>query len=258
MKCSVDSCGNEAHAKTWCFKHYNRFRIYGRLDRINEIRGEFCSVEGCDKSVKGKGLCHNHNMMRLKYGRTNKLDRKLRSHPFYIIWWQRKKDKVLCERWLDFNNFIIDVSPKPEGEYFLVRLRNEPFGPDNFKWQEHLKRKEDEAKKDWWARKREARIAANPSMESDRNIKRRFNLSRDQYRQMLWLQNGGCAICNQKETAVDARTGTIKSLSVDHCHNNNKIRGLLCFRCNATIGKLEDNIELLDAMKIYLLKHKGN
>lgn len=216
-----------------------------------------CSVEGCEGINSVRGFCryHYHRFRRTKAIEKSQFGDRT-THPFYILWWQRKVDGYLSEEWLDFNKFIKDISPKPEGNYFLVRLRNEPFGPNNFQWQEHLKRKEGENKKEWWDRKRRARLAANPSMESDRNLKRFFNLTREQYNEISASQNNACAICKKPETAPDARTGTIKKLAVDHCHNSKLIRGLLCNRCNTTLGKAEDNVGLLQAMIDYLNKHK--
>lgn len=220
-----------------------------------------CSEEGCFNPVRSKGWCNKHYLRFYKKAEDyNPLDKSFedkRNHPLYIIWWQRKQDGYLCEAWLDFSVFVKDISPKPEGNYFLVRLRDAPFGPDNFKWQEHLKRKEGESKKDWYARKRQARIAANPSMESDRNIKRKYNLTREEYNTKLKNQNFACSICGEKEVSIDARTGTIKGLAVDHCHTTNKIRDLLCWRCNSVIGKVNESVELLKKMIVYLEKHNG-
>lgn len=56
------------------------------------------------------------------------------------------------------------------------------------------------------------------------------------------LQQGLCAIC-QHETAV---------LHIDHCHENNKVRGLLCGSCNRGLGMFKDNPELLKAAAEYL------
>jgi recombination endonuclease VII len=221
-----------------------------------------CSIEGCNKLVDRKGWCNAHY---LKFYKTHPdykprdihFNGEKRSHPFYMLWFERKQGGYLCEEWLDFKTFVKDISPKPEGNFFLLRIDGKkPFGPDNFRWQEHLKRKEGESKKDWWARKRIARIAANPSMERDRNLKRVFGLTREQYGEKLKIQNFVCAICEEPETTADARTGTIRNLAVDHCHNSNKIRELLCWRCNGTLGKVEDNIELLQKMINYLNKHK--
>jgi len=217
-----------------------------------------CKIWGCDNPLSAKGFCQYHyNKDRLERDPTV-AKAGLRGHPFYHLWFERKSFDLLCDEWLQFQNFIDGVSPKPEGNYFLVRLDGtKPFGPNNFKWQEHLKRKKGELKKEWYARKWAARQAANPSMESDRNIKRNFGIDRKQYNEILKSQNNGCAICGKFETSINANTGTIKKLAIDHCHNSKKIRGLLCWRCNGTIGKVNDDIELLQKMINYLIKHKG-
>jgi hypothetical protein len=122
-----------------------------------------CSIADCGKPIRSGGLCGNHYSRQWRYGRTEKVNVGKRSHPLYPMWWDRKSYGSLGPEWLDFWKFVADVSPKPEGNYFLVRLRDEPYGPTNFRWQEHLKRKEGESKKDWWARKRRARLANIPS-----------------------------------------------------------------------------------------------
>jgi len=222
--------------------------------------GLLCSIDSCNRPLKGRGFCGKHYQQFYKKAEDYKprgdySDR--RKHPLYIIWWQRKRDNLLCEKWLDFLEFIKDVEPKPEGNFFLVRLRNDQFGPDNFIWKEHLKKRDDESFRQFWARERAARIAANPSMESERNLKRKYNLTKDQYEEILKSQNFGCAICGEKETSLDSRTGSKRNLAVDHCHDKKHIRGLLCWRCNGTLGKLNDSIELLQSMINYLRKHNG-
>ena len=217
-----------------------------------------CSVDGCDKPLKGKLYCRNHYQMNYLYGRTTKVNSgDKRKNPLYHLWFERKKNKLLCEEWLNFDSFIKGIEPKPEGNFLLLQIDgSKPFGPDNFKWQEYLKRKEGESKQDWWARKREARLAANPAMESDRNIRRKYNLTREQYDEKLKNQNYVCAICDEKETTYDGRTGGFRNLAVDHNHITNVVRDLLCWRCNSTIGKLNENLELLEKMKQYLIKHE--
>lgn len=65
---------------------------------------------------------------------------------------------------------------------------------------------------------------------------RRYDLTIEQYDKMFKKQKGVCAICGNPET-VKNQYG-ILSLSVDHNHVTNKNRGLLCWNCNAAIGKL--------------------
>ena len=68
------------------------------------------------------------------------------------------------------------------------------------------------------------------------DIRRKFGLEIEQYNDLVQSQNGLCAICNQPETAIN-QYGKVP-LSIDHNHITGKVRGLLCFRCNAAIGGL--------------------
>lgn len=61
----------------------------------------------------------------------------------------------------------------------------------------------------------------------------------DTYQRLFEEQDGVCAICKSPEN------GRYKHLSVDHCHETGKIRGLLCNNCNRGIGLLKDSPELL-------------
>ena len=88
----------------------------------------------------------------------------------------------------------------------------------------------------------------NKKRKRERELKVKYGLSLEEYNNILKLQNGVCAICYG--------VGGKKGLAVDHCHKTNKIRGLLCSNCNCSIGLLKENIELLDKIKIYLLKYK--
>ena len=81
--------------------------------------------------------------------------------------------------------------------------------------------------------------------EKSRNsaLKKRYNISIEDYNQMFVDQNGVCAICKGK-----CVTG--RNLSVDHNHETGKVRGLLCLDCNAGLGHFKDNKSiLLEAIK---------
>jgi hypothetical protein len=60
------------------------------------------------------------------------------------------------------------------------------------------------------------------------HLKRKYNLSPEEYGQIFLRQDGRCAIC-----------GRAKPLQVDHDHTTGKIRGLLCATCNLAIGGIE-------------------
>jgi hypothetical protein len=76
-------------------------------------------------------------------------------------------------------------------------------------------------------------------------LKAMYGITLDQYNGLLAQQNGVCKICHEPP-----KKG--RQLSVDHCHNSNKIRGLLCSTCNSGLGHFKDDPELLKAAIEYL------
>lgn len=96
----------------------------------------------------------------------------------------------------------------------------------------------------------------NPEKGKNGHLKRNYKIDLDQYNQMLLDQNLVCGICLKEEAAVDNKLGKVKDLAVDHCHITGKVRGLLCFRCNTSLGKFEDSIEILQRAIDYLNKSR--
>lgn len=39
--------------------------------------------------------------------------------------------------------------------------------------------------------------------------------------------------------------GSTSNLHIDHCHEKNKFRGLLCGNCNTALGMFKDNVEVM-------------
>jgi hypothetical protein len=100
--------------------------------------------------------------------------------------------------------------------------------------------------REWQKRYREK----NRRALSDSERKRRFGITPEKYAELFKSQNGTCAICKNSETAT--RLGKVKALSVDHCHKSGAIRGLLCSDCNTGIGKLKDDVKILQSAIHYL------
>lgn len=71
-----------------------------------------------------------------------------------------------------------------------------------------------------------------------------YSLTEDDYQTMLTAQGGRCAICGNRPRKV--------RLSVDHDHASLTVRGLLCARCNDTLGVYRDQIEVFQRFVQYL------
>jgi len=76
-------------------------------------------------------------------------------------------------------------------------------------------------------------------------------ISKEQKNALLVAQDYSCAICGTEAESLQ------RQLSVDHNHQTNKIRGLLCTHCNVGLGYFKDNQELLAIAIEYLNHHDG-
>jgi len=69
-------------------------------------------------------------------------------------------------------------------------------------------------------------------------IKKVYSLNKNQYLSLVKTQNSCCKICGDfKENNF--------SLHIDHCHETNRVRALLCSKCNQGIGLLNHSPDLL-------------
>lgn len=81
----------------------------------------------------------------------------------------------------------------------------------------------------WQAANRERNLA---------NLRRfrlkKFGITPEQYDELLAKQGGKCAICESPPSEK-------RMLAVDHCHDSGEVRGLLCWPCNVSLGKMDDD-----------------
>lgn len=72
-----------------------------------------------------------------------------------------------------------------------------------------------------------------------------------------WLKthNLQCEIC-KKQLMLPNDVNGIKTncIQLDHNHTTNKIRGILCMNCNTALGNIKENLDILEAMKQYIIK----
>lgn len=88
-------------------------------------------------------------------------------------------------------------------------------------------------------------ISRNPDSKLWSRLKIKFNLSKEEYLNLLASQNNKCKICNNPPLPY-------KRLGVDHCHTTLAVRGLLCSGCNSGLGHFKDRSDLLQAAIEYL------
>ena len=86
-------------------------------------------------------------------------------------------------------------------------------------------------------RARNGDLNRNRDKRADR-LKYNYGLTVDQYAAMLAAQGGGCKICG-----TNVPGGNAGSFRVDHDHKTGKVRGLLCHRCNVSLGGFGDSKE---------------
>jgi hypothetical protein len=86
-----------------------------------------------------------------------------------------------------------------------------------------------------------------------RNVRlRQYDMTVQDYDDMLTAQNGECAICG---AADNGKLGG--SLPVDHNHETGEVRGILCHSCNVGLGHFGDDPDRLVAAAAYLLSRKS-
>lgn len=72
-----------------------------------------------------------------------------------------------------------------------------------------------------------------------------YGITAEEYDAMFEAQGERCAICRTDDPGA-------KNWHIDHCHESDEVRGILCANCNHMLGKAQDNIATLLAGANYL------
>ena len=83
-------------------------------------------------------------------------------------------------------------------------------------------------------------------------ISYKYKISKEEARYWFERSLGSCEICG-----VKWKEGKEK-LCIDHDHNTNKIRGVLCKHCNTLLGHAKESLSILENAKSYLISHREN
>lgn len=82
----------------------------------------------------------------------------------------------------------------------------------------------------------------NPTKRRNTWLRYKYGISLEDYDGLFLEQGGRCAICRVEEPI----------LSVDHDHETERIRGLLCRVCNSVLGLFEENLNRFAEAAAYL------
>jgi hypothetical protein len=107
--------------------------------------------------------------------------------------------------------------------------------------------------RDWYQAHKEQCLAQakrkyHSTSGKDRNLFMKYGLTGAEHRAMYIAQNGQCALC-EDPTPYDV-------IVTDHDHETEKVRGLLCRRCNMFLGWIETKRGLLGAALEYCERGK--
>jgi hypothetical protein len=68
-------------------------------------------------------------------------------------------------------------------------------------------------------------------------MRKRYGIDHDEYDRILAGQDGRCAICRRFPEECGMPKHWNGYLCVDHCHDSDRVRGLLCNDCNLMLGR---------------------
>lgn len=88
-------------------------------------------------------------------------------------------------------------------------------------------------------------------------LKQRYGITAAEYDALFAAQDGKCAICKQPpRDNVHAHWGG--KLCIDHCHETNTIRMLLCNDCNLAVGYVKSEAIALALAGYFRLHNRTN
>jgi hypothetical protein len=129
------------------------------------------------------------------------------------------------------------------------------------KWAANNKEKRAASNKKWSAGNRAQKSGAQRAYRSENHDRvtsqasaghrlRKYGITQEQFNDMLSAQNSACSICGTKEPK-----GRNNTFHVDHCHTTQRVRGLLCHKCNVGLGHFKDSPAALRTAATYIEVH---
>ena len=161
------------------------------------------------------------------------------SNPEYMVKWRVENvEKIQASR-KAWNK----AHPEKVEEYAIQCARFYKNNPEKKSAKDKKYRDKNKSRLNAMARKWRK---SNPEVVRKHNLKKYFGLTVQDYDDMYIEQGGRCGICGTHQSELSQK------LSVDHNHDTNCIRGLLCSSCNLALGTFQDNPNILRNAVKYL------
>ena len=124
-------------------------------------------------------------------------------------------------------------------------------------WYERNREKAKSKYQEWRERNQDAiksYRAENRRKHYQQEVIRKYGVDAEWFDNRMLEQSGKCDCCGTAFEWGNKQTAP----HVDHCHDTQTVRGILCNRCNSVIGLCKDNAGLLSRMARYLRKCHGS
>lgn len=230
--CNEKSCELPIHAKGLCNKHYRKeqrqkrgLKVPGPKPDPTKPRSRHAAV----RANEGKGY------FKLVVGQTCRKGHTLTDSDIYQVTdkktGQIKQSCKLCRK-----------------EAYLRRNNGTNVGIPN-KDKTHCPRGHEYSAENTYIHPKNGSrrcLACHTKMLKEWRLLRVYELSIDQYEQMVDEQDNQCGICR---ISFDEY-----SPHVDHDHETGDVRALLCTKCNTGLGQFQDSPEILQKAIEYLAK----
>lgn len=158
-----------------------------------------------------------------------------------------------CSQPLPLTAFYKDKR-KPDGCYSsCAKCFNDYKKSNRHRWADRERttaRRYYEENRDWVLSKAKQRYQLHPEKKRDEKLRRKYGISLAEWNLLFDSQGRKCAICRR-----DHSLGFNGSWHLDHNHQTNKIRKILCHACNTALGMVRDSVNILQKMIAYLQEH---
>lgn len=229
---ACSECGHRSYARGMCEPHYRAALKSEKITRVQLAYSvsETCMVRGCETRPSSRGLCQRHYDLKRRRGSEFATPLQVTSRVCSV---DSCEDKATARGLCPLHRMRLIRNGDP-GEAFDRRI-------DRIcRWCDTLFSRRD-ARRDYCSA--ECALFGRGVM----NVRQRYGLTFDEYRSLYRRQAGLCAICSRPE-----RSGRNRMLSVDHDHETDIVRGLLCSHCNSAIGMFGDDPDVIEAAARYV------